>query len=203
MELVCSEVLAVLQSSMVAARYAGRKAIQLALGEREAQGDEFRLMTQKNSAEGARRITAEDFMKLVDAGPRGLAEIVNGGGGAKQQGRLYERVHLLLFPDLAAGIAAHREFARISACIREQGHVPSGYRATLSLGTIVSVGEEYFVCIQPACEAVRLEGPTKFLFAALFDDVTSFDVMVKDAAGEEIGLRLRTVIDIKLSTSSG
>lgn len=191
-ELVCSEVLAVLQSGMVGARYAGREAIQLALGEREARGDEFRLMTQKDSAEGARTITAEDFMKLVDAGPPGLAEIVNGGGGPKQQKRLYERVHLLLFPDLAAGMAAHREFARVSACVREQGHVPSGYRATLSLGTIVRVGDEYFVCIQPACEAVRLGGPTQFLFAALSDDATSFDVMVKDAVGQEIGLRLNT-----------
>ncbi len=191
-ELVCSEVLAVLRSSMVGARYAGREAIQLALGEREARGDEFRLMTQKDSAEGARTITAEDFMKLVDAGPRGLAEIVDNGGTSSQQRRLYERVHLLLFPDVAAGMAAHREFARISACVREQGHVPAGYRATLSLGTIVRVGDEYFVCIQPACEAVRLEGPTQFLFAGLSDGASSFDVMVKDALGQELGLRLNT-----------
>ena len=191
-ELVCSEVLAVLQSSMVGARYAGREAIQLALREREAQGDQFRLMTRKNSAEGARRITAEDFMKLVSAGPAGLAEIANVGGGPAQQNILHERVHLLLFREFATGIAAHREFARISACVREQGHVPSGYRATLSLGAIVRRGEEYFVCIQPTCDAVRLKEATQFLFAALSNDATTFDVMVKDAAGEEIGLRLNT-----------
>ena len=81
-DLLGSEFLAVLEGRMIGSRYAGREAIQLALSELEAQDVVFRLMTAKASAENAQTITVDDLMKLVDAGPAGLAEIPNVSGGA-------------------------------------------------------------------------------------------------------------------------
>ena len=187
-ELVCSEVVAVLQREAIGPRYAGGDAIRLALAEREARGAEFRLMKAKDSAKDAKTITAEELMKLVNAGPNGLQEIA---GGGRQRG-LHERVYLLLSQELADGRAAHYEFARVSACVRERAGVPAGYRPTLSQGTIVGEEGRYWVCIQPVCEAVRLEGPAKLMFAALCNSATTFDVVVKDVTGKEICLELNT-----------
>ena len=188
-ELLCSEVVAVLQTGTIGARYAGREAIRLALVEREAGGDEFRLMTSKDSAKGAKTIARDALMELVDAGPRGLAKIAD--VDVKER-KLHERLYLLLCQELAEGKAAHYEFARVSACVRERALVPSGYRATLSLGTIVTWSEAYWVCIQPVCDAVRLKVPTQFMFAELSNDEATFDVIVKNTAGKETCLRLDT-----------
>lgn len=40
-------------------------------------------------------------------------------------------------------------------------------RPMLTLGTVVSYGENYFVCIQQRCDSIRLKGERKFLFLPL------------------------------------
>ena len=191
-DLLSSEFLAVLQRQMIGAEYAGREAIRLALTEREGQDVMFRLMITKDSEEKAKEITVDDLMKLVDNGPEGLGEI---SGVSVSQKKLHKRLYLLLSEDLETGIALHHEFARVSAHAREQALVSPTYRAKLSLGSIVREGKEYFVCIQPACDALRLKEATQFIFASLSTDISptdtsSFDVVVRNSEGEDIPLKL-------------
>ena len=193
-DLLSSEFLAVLQSQAVGTKYAGSEAIRLALTEREGQDVKFRLMTTKDPEKEAKTITVDELMKLVDKGPAGLKKISNIPNGQGPQDKLHERIYLLLSEDLETGITLHDEFARVSAHAREQALVSSTYRAKLSLGSIVREGEEYFVCIQPACDALRLKKSTQFIFASLSpdtsSDTSSFDVVVRNSEGEDIRLKL-------------
>ena len=68
----------------------------------------------------------------------------------------------------------------------------SDYRATLDLGSVVQGADEYFVCIQPSCDALRLKEPTPFIFASLLINVSEFDVVVRNSADEAICLKLDT-----------
>ena len=70
-DLLASEFLSILQGQGIGARYAGREAILLRLSELRDQEVTFRLMTKKDSEEGSRRLTVEELMELVDAGPSG------------------------------------------------------------------------------------------------------------------------------------
>ena len=186
-DLLSSELLAVLQGQVIGAEYADRRAIRLALTELKDQNVEFRLMTKKDSDEDPETITVDDLMKLVDAGPSVLEKISSVSVSPK---KLHERLYMLLSEDLKTGVALHNEFARVSAHAREQVLVDPDYRAKLSLGSIVREEDEYLVCIQPSCDALRLEKPTQFIFASLSIDPSSFDVIVRNSEGEDIRLKL-------------
>ncbi len=189
-DLVASEFLAVLDGQMIGSAYAGRDALQAALNEREGEGVEFRLMTRTDSEEGSRIVSVSDIMNLIDEGPLGLAAIPDVASGAESQKKLHKRLYLLLSDDLERGVAAHREFARVSAHAREPRSVAPSYRAKLGLGSIVQRGGEYLICIQPACDAVRLTELTQFLFVPLSRDTSIFDIVTRDTAGDEICLKV-------------
>jgi len=189
-DLLTSEFQAILNGRNLGRTHAGSEIIEAALAEITAGGGQYRLMTQKNSENGPVVLTADQLMKLVEKGPAGLSEIQGVQvGGANS---LHHRVYLLRSDTMADGLASHREFARISAHSRERATVPPGWRARLDLGSIVRRGEDYFLCIQPACDALRLNEPTQFIFAALHRDEGAFDLVVKDVAGAEVCLRLET-----------
>ncbi len=60
----------------------------------------------------------------------------------------------------------------------------------LSIGTIVAdQGGGYWLCIQPACDSLRIEESRRFPFVPLTPDSTRFDYVVEDA-GDTIYLRL-------------
>ena len=126
-------------------------------------------------------------MKLVDLGPAGLSSIQNVGIA---ENKLHERLYVLLEADHQSGLAKHYEFARASALVRESATCGIGWVPRLGLGTIVKNGEGYLICIQPLCDAVRLKGPTQFIFAPLTIDPAKFDVVVKSPEGVDTCLRL-------------
>ena len=191
-DLLGSEFLALLREKGIGTKYANRDAIRLALTELEAQQVDFRLMTAKDSEKNLKKIKLNELMKLVDNGPSGLAEIPDISGGKSQQRKLHERLYLLFSKHLEAGIALHHEFARTSAQTREQALVDSNYHARLDLGSILQAEAGYFLCIQPSCDTLRLEGPTQFIFASLSINDSTFDVVVRNSEGEDICLRLDT-----------
>ena len=189
-DLLASEFLAILQGQGIGARYTGREAILLRLSELRDQEVTFRLMTKKDSEEGSRRMTVEELMELVDAGPPGLSEIPNVASGRAQQEKLHERLYLMVADNLQSGICAHHEFARTSAHARERHIVAPEYSAKLTLGTIVHSNDEYLVCVQPACDAVRLQEFTAFVFSRLVIDPNRFDVVVSNPVGTTVCLKL-------------
>jgi hypothetical protein len=189
-DLLTSEFQSILHGRGVGRTNAGREAIHSALKEIEAAGGQFRLMRAKDSANNSVTVTINDLMKLVDSGPEGLSNIPNVAGGKNAQENLYQRIYLLLSDNIEAGLAAHHEFARVSAHKRERGSVAPAWRARLDLGSIVRAGDQYLVCIQPACDALRLYEPAQFIFATLSTNNNVFDVVVKNTTGEEICLKL-------------
>ena len=185
-DLLSSEIFTLLRHRGIGSKYAGREAIRLALAEYECDGRKFRLMTANDSEENAKQITLENLMKLVDCGPSGLEGINNVGVRKLFPNRLY----LLFSESLEKGQTSYYEFARTSAHVREHATVGTAYRAKLDLGSIIMCGNEYLVCIQPSCDAVRLSGATQFIFAELSKDSKTFDVVVRDLKGEDVCLKL-------------
>ena len=59
------------------------------------------------------------------------------------------------------------------------------------------MGGEYLLCIQPSCDAVRLDAPTQFIFATLrpVRSELKFDIVVSDSSGRDICL----VVDYRAS----
>jgi len=190
-DLLNSEIAAILQHKGIGSRYTGRDAILSALCEWEGQGKQFQLMTKNDSLENPTKLTIDDLMKLVDSGPSGLEEINNVGVGKRQ---LHERLFLLFTQNLEKSKESHYEFARAAARAREPATVSSDYQASLDLGSIVLSQDEYFVCIQPSCDALRLSGKTQFIFASLSNSNKAsrqpFDVVIRDLRDNDICLKL-------------
>ena len=187
-DLLTSEFQSILHRRNLGRTHAGPEVIGAALKEIIDGGGQFRLMSQKNSDNAPVALTADQLMKLIENGPKGLAEIqgVNAGGANS----LAERIYLLRAETVAAGLATHREFARVSANSRERATAPPEWRARLDLGSVVRRGDDYFVCIQPSCDALRLTEPTQFIFASLHKDEAAFDLVVQDLADAEVCLKL-------------
>ncbi len=78
-DLLSSEIVALLRHRGIGSKYVGREAIRSALAEREGRGSRFRLMTEKDSEENPKELTVDELLNLVDDGPSGLMEIKNVG----------------------------------------------------------------------------------------------------------------------------
>ena len=72
--------------------------------------------------------------------------------------------------------------------MREAGTVGPEERVALRLGAIVRRGDEFLVCVQPRCDAVRLTTETQFVFSALARDSAAFEVVVRDSDGRDVCL---------------
>jgi hypothetical protein len=130
-------------------------------------------------------------MHLVDEGPAGLSRIESLNSGRSALDSLHERLYLLFHENKQDGLATHYEFSRISTHIRESATCEAEWIPHLGLGTIVKQGDNYLVCIQPSCDAVRLTEPTQFIFAPLICDDAKFDLVVKSPEGNDVCLRLQ------------
>ena len=191
-DLLAAEFLAALEGREIGSIHAGRGAIEAALVELQEGGIKFRIMVARNAATSAKSVTAEQLMNLVDKGPEGLVDIPGLPSGQGPRDKLHERLYLLVSEHVNDGLAANREFSRVSAHARERALQGPKHRAKLDLGSIVRLGEEFLVCVQPTCDTLRLRGPTQFVFAELSEDEEEFDVVVKDLDDSEKCLRLNS-----------
>ena len=166
-DLLNSELTVLLQDRAIGPRFAGKKAIRALLTELTSGGLDLRLMTRKNSEANPLVLSVGQLMHLVERGPAGLSDASGRQVGRNQMDQLHHRVELLFADNLETGGAVHREFSRLSSRAREQALVPANYRAKLDLGSVVRLHRCYLLCIQPRCDAVRLDGPTRFIFAPL------------------------------------
>ena len=189
-DLLNSELAGLLQDRSVGPSFAGKTAIRALLTELTSGGRKLRLMRQRNSQATPQTLSVDELMHLVERGPAGLAAVPGQQANANKMNQLHHRVELLLADDLEAGRAVHREFARLSSRARELALVPADYRAALDLGSVVRLDECHLLCIQPRCDAVRLNGPTRFVFAPLLESGSSFDLIVKDDHAGDVLLKL-------------
>ena len=189
-DLLTSEFIATLQENKIGSMYAGKSAIEAALNEHVNDGCKFQIMVKKNSVENAMTILVEDLMKLIDQGPEGLADIPKMPTSKSHQEKLHERLYLVFSNKICQGLASHREFSRVCAHARERSLMKENFQARLDLGTIVRLGDEFLVCVQPTCDTLRLQGETQFLFAFLSKNEAQFDLMVQDLDGDEAPLKL-------------
>lgn len=60
----------------------------------------------------------------------------------------------------------------------------------LQLGTVVRRGTEYFLCVQPVCDSVRVDGERDFPFLPLAEEPDHFDLVIKDPSGKRVTLCL-------------
>ena len=190
LDLLCSELAVLLQDSDAGSRFAGKEAIRALLTELTSGGHALRLMRNRNSQANLQTLSVDELMHLVEQGPAGLDAVPHQQASTNKMNQLHHRVELLLSDDLEAGRAVHREFARLSSRAREKALVPAGYRAKLNLGSVVRLDRCYLLCIQPRCDAVRLDGPTRFIFAPLLKCHSRFDLIVNDGQEDDVPLRL-------------
>ena len=188
-ELLHSELAVLLQDSNIGPRFAGKEAIRAFLTEITSGGSQLRLMSAKNSELDPQVLSVEQLMHLVESGPAGLNNIQGRQVAQNQMDQLHHRVELLLARDLDAGRAVHREFARLSSRAREQALVSPDYRPKLDLGSVVRSDQRYLLCIQPRCDAVRLNDSTRFVFAHLTKSDSRFDLVVQDG-DSDVALKL-------------
>jgi hypothetical protein len=109
---------------------------------------------------------------------------------------LYKKIYPLLSPaDPSAGLKCHYDFCRLSALRREAygfPHEATSWRPRLELGTVVVTdADEYFVCLQPVCDSVRLvpEQSHPFIFSGCERKDSKFDLVVLDKNGSNVCLR--------------
>ncbi len=189
LDLLSSELAVLLQDSDAGPRFAGKEAIRALLSQLTSGGCQLRLMRDKDIETNAQPISVDELMHLVERGPAGLADVPERQASKNQMNQLHHRVELLFSEDLKAGRATHREFARLSSSAREHATVRADFRAKLDLGAVVRSGQCYLLCIQPRCDAVRLDDPTRFVFAHLTKSDSPFDLIVQDG-DSDVALKL-------------
>ena len=67
----------------------------------------------------------------------------------------------------------------------------------LSFGTILELdsnGKQFFICLHPPCDSIRLTEPTEFIFACLYEGNGYADIIVQTAAEGFTELALKTNI---------
>ena len=184
MQLIADEVSAVLEVHQIGATVVGFGAIKLYLDMLREEGRTFQLPPK--AGQPAKPFAFESLLALAEHGCNAL----EGGTGGKKD-TLYQRVPELLYRSLQEGIERHCEFARISSLRREaaqQKRFPPAWRPQLTQGSIIEVNGSYLVCIQPLCDAVRLQASRPFLFARLSVVEEKFDIIVRTSAGTDVRL---------------
>ena len=193
LDLLSSELAVLLQDSDAGRRFAGKEAIRALLSQLTSGEHQLRLMKAKDTKANTQSLSVDELMHLVERGPAGLGDVPDQKATKTQMSQLHQRVELLFSENLEAGRATHRAFARLSARAREHATVPLDFRAKLDLGAVVRSDQCYLLCIQPRCDAVRLDDTTNFAFAHLKKSDSRFDLIVQDG-DSDVALKLEESI---------
>lgn len=202
MQLISDEVRAVLETHQVGERVAGFEPTKRYLEMLERDGTKFELPLKPSQT-----ATTVDIAKVIALAEHGIPD--DGSMGSRSS--IHERLCGLLYETTDDGRRRHLEFSRISSLKREafqKKGFPAHWRPRLSQGSIIYLGGNYLVCIQPLCDAVRLTEFKSFLFAQLIKkDSTGFDIVVQDLDGRDIllavDLRPYQLVSIRFGPSQG
>lgn len=155
---------------------------------------------------GTGAVATGQFFTSADGKP------AKGAVRAENMGRLF-------FSDDEAAWKGHLELSRVANFKREafgRTQLPSGFRPMLTLGSVLkSLGpmnesetalyagltDEFYVCMQPRCDSVRLEGDVSFPFQTAKASGEVFNLVVKERGQNTgtpvlVGSKLSTVVVI-------
>jgi hypothetical protein len=153
----------------------------------------------------------ESVKKLLRGGVKALDDakdqFVTGDGNA-MGGKLHpENMGSLFFDTPAAAWNSHLELSRVSSFKREafgRTQLPTDFRPTLSLGSVLKLlgpvneaempmyaglSAQFYVCMQPRCDSVRLDKSQGFPFQTAAPSSGGFNLVVKER-GQDSGTPL-------------
>ena len=155
-DLMVSEFQSILRVRRVGSEYIGKEAIRLSLTEMQRDGRPFKIQSETDKASSD--ITLEKLMLLVELGCSAAPE------AGLPKSSLADKLYLLFKDSVSEGVSAHHDFSRASTLFREAHTHETEASPKLDFGTIVQREGQYFVCLQPICDTVRLKAATPFIF---------------------------------------
>ncbi|PYF00954.1 hypothetical protein C8J35_101776 [Rhizobium sp. PP-F2F-G38] len=205
-DLILQEIEAQVPLEQIVAEFAGPVGITLRIAKSYRDGRSSTLTLDKDGA--TQQILTEKQAADLVTNPKptlqALLPTIASTLGKKQKEisaqfvpeTLVKRLYGVLGDTYAEGERKHEEFAVASGIRLANGKshdFESRGLPTVRLGTIIHAGGEYFMCLTPVCDSVRLPNETSnFLFGLLVRDEAKFNVIVDDA-----GERIRLLIDRK------
>lgn len=213
LELIGSELIALIENGRIPETTLGPDVIDAWL-EREG--------TSRDFATDKARLPADLMKELIRKGQARLADKT----GQMQLGRDQppkdtinaNTIMSVFYDDDDAARVAARRFCRLSNFKREAGRLrPSDdFRPMLTLGALLKVrmdlaagtdvGCDYLLCMQPICDAVRLEGTTPFPFQTAIYDEKRFNLIVNEAGSDgylNLGLKPKNTIMLRFDPTAG
>lgn len=122
------------------------------------------------------------------------------------------------YDDEAIARSAARRLSRLANFKREAGRLRPAdkFQPVLTLGTLLrvrkdlfagdDVGCDYLLCMQPTCDAVRLEGPTPFPFQRATYNEARFNLIVNEEGADgylQLDLKPRDMIILQFAPTDG
>ena len=111
-----------------------------------------------------------ELLKLLENG-------IDNTQGLQFGGWKWEKATYAFTPDDCQANEANRQFAKMMHVKTQYGGPPP----TLTLGTILCAESTYWICLQPKCDSVRIDGPTAFPMlpmATVTDQRKDFEIVV-------------------------
>ena len=111
------------------------------------------------------------------------------GGLSKKNGK--KLMKALYRDDQTEGLKGCREMSRLQCTTRDMAgrlYYSTSQKPALQLGTILKTSrnnaDQWFLCITPVCDCVRLKEETNFLFLTLYSgDIKNADIIIKTQDG--------------------
>ncbi len=188
----------------VAREYAGRSSIAAYFAHHiDHVGLRPKIRLSPNLMQAKQELAFEEVKSLVDNGLGGITartdDIISGlpPGQASDYrkslaGSLHKRLYLLTGDEEGQKRKDHEQFALITGMRRDKSTVDPGDEHTypmLKLGTVLRCGGQYWVCLTPICDCVRIPSQGgSFLFAELMKSDNDWNVIV-NCDGSNIKLR--------------
>ncbi len=190
-DLIGDEFRALLETHEVGHDGCGIQSLECFIRSLEQNGIAFQIKAVADTASGELKIVPAS--EVIESLQKGIEAAANRW---PKKNALYKRIHPLLSPtDASLGLKSHYDFCRLSALRREAygfPHEATSWRPRLELGTVVATdGDEYYVCLQPVCDSVRLVPETAhpFIFSACEKNDGEFDLVVLNKNGSNVCLR--------------
>ena len=166
-ELVADELKSVIEGMEIGPKNSGIDVLRLWLQALAEQGHIFRADPKKGA------LTPKDAMRLLNEGVSSHGVLAVACMPQYPIKEFSKQISNFFSPSPKEALQTNYELARLSLFEREahsNSWLPEAWRPTLTLGSVVACegkADHAFVCVQPSCDAVRIEGARRFAFVPL------------------------------------
>ena len=189
-ELVADELKTIIETGRVGPRHADMTVMDLWLSSLAQAGHAFK------TEDGKCSLSHEDALRLLKEGERAHGPVAQAQKPAVGKDALQRSITEIFLGSSASAQRVNHELSRLSIFEREahsKSWLSDTWKPALSLGSVVAIegmAEKAFVCIQPACDAVRVEPSGRFfVFVPLQHDDKNFALVVRMPDKREIRFR--------------